>query len=175
MTDAIDLLLRDKPGARQLLDFHHAYPTFLPQFVAEFRWLKKQGRGAAGAQSVFHYLRWAREWHGMDEFGINQNLAALAVRVCVIVWPDINGMAKLVRCKADDILGTRIRRRKGYGSRLLWPVVDLSGVCLPAVSEVERAPSFHVPITTRDANQIEADFSRMVAAAPDPESPRLKE
>ncbi len=123
MIDAIDILLQDKPqpDAQKLLAFHHANPEFLPRIVAEFRLLKRLGRKAGGAKSLIHFLRWDRHWQGIDDFEINDHLRPLAIRVCALLWPDINGMMQFRHCRADDILGARIARRgKRYGN-FLYP------------------------------------------------------
>src|ERR1035437_1374468 len=121
MIDAIDILLQDKhqPDARSLLAFHHANPEFLPRMVGEFRLLKRLGRKAGGAKSLIHFLRWEHRWQGIDDFEINDHLRPLAIRVCALLWPDINGMVQFRHCGADDVLGARIvRRGKRYGNFL---------------------------------------------------------
>ena len=93
MIDAIDILLQDKqhPDVQTLLDFHHAYRDFLPRVVAEFRLLKKQLRKSGSAKAVFYYLRWVEEWRGIK---VNDHIRPLAVRACLLLWPDVNGFVE---------------------------------------------------------------------------------
>jgi hypothetical protein len=78
MSDAIDLLLKDKkhPNVYKLLKFHHDNPDFLPRIVAEFRLLKRLGRKAGSIESLIHFLRWEQHWHGGGDFEINDQLTA---------------------------------------------------------------------------------------------------
>jgi hypothetical protein len=45
---------------------------------------------------------------------------------------------------------------------------------VPPVLEIDRVPSFHVPIGSGDAEKITADFARMVAASNSPEDTTLR-
>ncbi len=166
--------LRSKPGAEKFAAFIEKNEDFLPRVAAEFFWLKRQGRKAGSIGSVIDYLRWSQSWRGVDEFAINDDIGSLAIRVCIILWPELNGMAKMLRCKADDVLGTQIKRTKRYGSRLTWNSDYLNGVERPAVPEITKVPSFHVKITPQEAGTIEADFHRIINAAPNPNDPVLR-
>lgn len=132
MSDAIDLLLKGKkhPNVYKLLKFHHDNPDFLPRIVAEFRLLKRLGRKAGSIESLVHFLRWEQHWRGDGDFEIDDQLTALAGRVCTLLWPDIDGMMRFHSCDADEILGTRIQRRtKRYGCLLRPSKHTLSSGC----------------------------------------------
>lgn len=205
MMDAIDLLLRDKqhPDATKLREFHHANPDFLPRVVAEFRLLKQLGRRAGGVKALIHFLRWERHWHATDVFEIGQNLATFAARVCVLLWPDINGMVQFRPCAADEILDTRIVRQRGkryanrlrHGERTLAPGCSFlppekSGTGLvqpiqwgefptvttipPDVPELDRPPTFHDLIIEAEAATIVEPLRRIAASSPHPRHPRLR-
>jgi len=121
MKDAIDLLLQNKQhhNAKELLTFHHNNRDFFPRIAAELRLLKRLGRKSGSVESLIHFLRWEQHWFRDGEFEINDQLTALAARVCALLWPDLNGIMKFVHCGADDILDTRIvRRGEGYGRSL---------------------------------------------------------
>ena len=203
MIDAIDLLLQDKPqpDAQKLLAFHHANPEFLPRIVAEFRLLKRLGRKAGGAKSLIHFLRWDRHWEGIDDFEINDHLRPLAIRVCALLWPDINGMVQFRHCGADDILGVRIARRgKRYGNFLypgkrtlttgvsfLPPERNGAGLVRPIREEgfpivttmppevpaLDRPATFHSLITEVEALSIAAPLRGIVDNSPTPRHPTL--
>src|ERR1700683_737007 len=120
--DAVDLLLRDKPhaDAQKLLAFQHAHQEFLPAIVAELRWLKRTGRKAGGIKALIHFLRLSRDWRAVDEFKINDHLSPCAIRVCTLLWPDLEGMVQFRRCAADNALGTSIEERgRGYTNVLV--------------------------------------------------------
>jgi hypothetical protein len=171
--DAIEVLLQDKRGAEKLLNFHRNNRTFLPHIAGELLWLIRNGRKAGGVSALIHFLRWDKHWRAVDEFEVNQNLAPLAIRVCILLWPDINGTVRLAHCAADDILGTDIvrSRRRRYGNRLRPTAKTGSswvGARRPEVPEINRTPSFHEKITTSDTEQVGRDFARIVSASPDP-------
>ena len=199
MKDAIDLLLQDKQHADAvtLLNFHRANPEFLPRIVAEFRLLKQLGRRAGGVKSLIHFLRWDRHWHEVDEFEVNQNLGPLAIRVCTLLWPDINGMVQFRQCKADEILGTRIVRRvKRYGNCLYpgkrtlaegcrflriekggaglvrpiqWDAFPTVATIPPPVPVLERPGTMHDLISEAEARKVVAPLrDDVLARAPNP-------
>jgi hypothetical protein len=169
--------------------------------AAEFRLSKKQGRKAGGAKSLFHFLRWEGRWQTIDDFEINDHITALAIRVCVLLWPDINGMARFNHCAADEILGTRIvRRGKRYGNCLypgkrtlsagysfLAPKKDGAGLerpiqrrgfptaitIPPAVPMLDRPATFHSLIAESDAASIAAPLHVLVDKSPNPRHPLL--
>src|SRR5579862_1328539 len=199
MTDTIEILLKDKPHihAQKLLSFHRTNPEFLPRMVAEFRLLKKLGRKKGGAKAMIHFLRWEHDWQRIDEFEINDHLRPLAIRVCALLWPDINGMVRFLRCKADDFLGTRIERRGTRtfvypGKRTLgadysfvlpqedgeWLVrpIQRAGVTTnpPPVPTLARPATFHRPITEPEAVAIATSLHDIVASAPKPGDPLLR-
>ena len=179
MKDAVELLLQEKPGAEELLVFHCSNREFLPRVVAELRWLKALGRKAGGADAVVHYLRWDRKWRGVDHFEVNQNLAALAVRVCVLLWPDINGLLQFRKCPADRILGTSIRRRKGHYGAFLRVNKTMQAQLnhlphAPDVPVVERESTIHRPITESEAAGLYPFFETLVAGCPNSSDPVLQ-
>jgi len=204
MKDAIDILLSDKqhPDARSLLAFHHANPDFLTSIVAEIRWLKQAGRKAAGVKALVHFVRWFRDWRSVDGFGINDHWAALASRICTLLWPDINGMVQFRHCAADDILDTRIvRRRNKYGSLLepgantlphgysflpreesgagfvrpiRWGAFPTITTLPPDVPALDRPATFHELITESDAASIVEPLRRIAANAPNPDNVQLR-
>lgn len=202
MTDAIELLLQDKPhpAAQDLLSFHHQNPDFLPRVVAEFRLLKRLGRKAGGAKALFHFLRWEQHWHAIDDFEINDHLRPLAIRVCALLWPDINGMMQFRRCASDSILDTHIvRRGSRYGNFLYPGERTLSGGCkflpperegagkvrhvqladgtvipTPPVPVLNRAATLHRPILEEEALKIVAPLRSLIAESPHPRNPILR-
>lgn len=198
--DAIHFLLQDKqhPNAVKLLTFHHANPEFLPRIVGEFRLLKELGRKTGSIESLIHFLRWEQHWHGDGEFEINDQLTALAARVCALLWPDINGLMKFHRCAADETMDTHIvRRRKRYGNLLspgnrtlqegccfLPPEPDASGAGLvrpirlsdyhapvlpPPVPVLDRPATIHALITEDDAASVVVLLGGIVKNSPNPE------
>ncbi len=172
-------MLQDKVGAEELLKFHRKNRTFLPHMVAELLWLKHHGRKAGGVEALVHFLRWEKHWHAVDEFEVNQNLGPLAIRACALLWPDINGIVRLVHCEADEILGTYIvRDRKSRYGNLVRHTAKTGTAWVnarrPELPEIKRTPSFHQKITARDTEQVGTDFARIVAAAPDPNHPLLR-
>ncbi len=202
--NAIDLSLQDKNhfNVAKLLMFHRANPEFLPRIVAEFRLLKRLGRKAGSIESLIHFLRWEQHWHGDGEFEINDQLTALAARVCALLWPDINGMMKFHHCEADDILGTRIMRRgKRYGTFLypskgtldascsfLPPEPDATGMGLvrpirladcsvpvmpPLVPVFDRPATIHALITEDEAAAVAGLLGGIVENSPNPKHPIL--
>jgi hypothetical protein len=202
MTDAIDILLQDKqhPDAQRLLDFHHSNRDFLPRVVGEFRLLRRLGRKAGGIKALVQFLRWEQHWHGVDEFEVSQNLNALVIRTCTLLWPDINGMARYYRCEADDILGTRIVRRGtrygnfiypgrktlNVGCSFLPPERNCTGlvrsircdgvpaaVVPPPIPVLDRPPTIHDLITESEANSIAEPLRRLVDESPNPRHPVL--
>ena len=181
MTDAIDVLLHDKPhpDAQKLLAFHHANPDFLPRIVAEFRLLKRLGRKAGGIKALIHFLRWDRRWEGVDEFEIAQNMGTLAIRVCALLWPDdINGIVQFRESAADTILDTRIERHgKRYGNFLSPGKSTFSAhtaLTLPAIPELDRPPTFHSLISEEEAASVAAPLRTIVENAPMPDNPTLR-
>jgi hypothetical protein len=144
--DAIELLLQDKCGAEKLLKFHRKNRTFLPHMVAELLWLIQHDRKAGGVEALVHFLRWDNHWHAVDEFEVNQNLGPLAIRVCALLWPDINGIVRLAHCEADEILGTYIvRGRKSRYGNLVRPTAKTGTAWVnarrPEVPEIKRRVS----------------------------------
>ncbi len=179
MADAIESLLHGNihPTAVKLLAFHRNNRRFLPLIVAELRLLRASGQRAGSADAIFNYLRWTGDWNGVDDFEVNQNLSALAARVCTLLWPDINGMLKFKRCEADVILGTTIRKRKGwYGARLLpGKTTPLPSGTLPDVPALARPRTVHELITSEEAAKVISGFEALVARAPRPSDPRLQD
>ena len=204
MMNAIDLLLQDKqhPNVAKLLTFHHSNDKFFPRIVAEFRLLKQLGRKAGSIESLIHFLRWEQHWHGDGEFEINDQLTALAARICALLWPDVDGMMKFHSCEADEILGTSIvRQGKGYGNFLspgkrtlpegsyfLPPELDATGVGLvrpirspdcptpvmpPPVPILERPATIHTLITEAEAASVAGRLREIVNNSPNPKDPRL--
>jgi hypothetical protein len=202
--DAIHFLLQEKqyPNAVKLLNFHHRNPEFLPRIVAEFRLLKQLGRKAGSIESLIHFLRWEQHWRGDGEFEINDQLTALGVRICALLWPDINGMMKFHHCEADEILDTRIvRRGKRYGNFLspgkrtllegccfLPPEPDATGTGLvrpirssdcpapvmpPSVPILARPATIHAVITEAEAASVAGRLHEIVNNAPNPKHPTL--
>jgi hypothetical protein len=175
--DAIEKLLAGRPGAEKLLEFHWRNREFLPRMAAEFLLLKRSGQRSGGADAVFHYLRWAEAWHGADEFALNDHLAALAARVCVLLWPEINGMMRFVECDADLILGTSVGRKRGYGN-VLKPTPALQFILngltpAPELPKLDCPRTIHELITFDDAAKIIPWFVYSVAATPSPGDPVL--
>ncbi len=170
--DAIELLLQDKQHltAQKLLAFHRKNRTFLARFVAELRLLQTSGQRAGSAESIFHYLRWVEDWQGVDEFEVNQNLAPLAGRVCSLLWRDVNGMMKFIKCEADEILGTRIVKRRGRYGTFLYPgkTTLLPTIAPPDVPAITRPRTVHELITTADAAKIIPGFEGLVQDSPKP-------
>jgi hypothetical protein len=175
MLDAIEILLSSLHhlDAETLLAFHRTNRTFLPRVAAEILLLKDSGQKAAGANSVVHFLRYDEHWHGVDHFEVNQNLGALAIRVCTLVWPDLNGMVRFVKCSADKILSTRIvkRGKRRYGNFLAGGPAVVGVV--PALPEVKRPRTFHVPITEAEAAEVYSRFEKLVADSSNPRDPAL--
>ena len=113
--DAIEILLerRSHPTAQKLVDFHRANRTFFPAFAAEFLWLKKRGRPGA-AKSLLMFLRSSKQWHGVDQFMVNDLIFPLLSRVCILLYPALNNATLEIRqCEADEILGTDVVAREG--------------------------------------------------------------
>lgn len=198
MLDSIDVLLQDKPhpDAKKLLAFHHANRDFLPRMVAELRLLKRQGRRAGGAKSLIHFLRWDGHWNGVDDFEINDHLGPLAIRVCALLWPDVNGMTQFRNCGADGILGTAIKHRGTRYGNFLYPgkrtltgdflprmrhgagrvrpiLFDGSVILPPAVPVLDRTPTFHPLISESEAANIAAPLRRLAAKSPYRDHPSL--
>jgi hypothetical protein len=204
MADAIDVLLRDKqhPNVEKLLTFHHKNPEFFPRIVSELRLLRQLGRKAGSIESLIHFLRWEQHWHGDGEFEINDQLTALAARVCSILWPDIDGMMKFHLCEADEILDTSIvRQRKRYGncispgrrtlpegSCFLPPDPDSTGAGLvrpirladcpipvmpPPVPVLDRPATIHAVITEAEAASAAGRLREIVNKSPSPNHPIL--
>jgi len=199
MLDSIDVLLQDKqhPDATKLLAFHHANPEFLPRIVAELRLLKNQGRKAGGAKSLIHFLRWEHRWNAVDDFEINDHLGPLAIRVCALLWPDVNGMTRFRRSAADDVLATSIKRRgarygsfiysgkrtlaageflpaRRHGGGLVRPILFDGLVVLPPdVPVLDRKPTFHPLISQVEAASIAGPLRRLANNSPHPNHPIL--
>ena len=200
MLDSIDALLQDKqhPDARKLLDFHHANPAFLPRIVSELRLLRRQGRRAGGAKSLIHFLRWEHRWNAVDEFEINDHIRPLAIRVCALLWPDVNGMTQFRRCAADDILGTGISRRgtrygnflrpskrtlatgeflpvEEHGGGSVRPILfDGSVIFPPDVPFLDRVPTFHSLISEGQAASIVPSVRHLASNSPNPRHESLR-
>lgn len=200
MMDAVSILLHDKKHvtAQKLNAFHYANEKFLPRMVAEIRWLKRLGRTRAGAKALIHYLRWDHDWQPIDEFEINDHLSPIAMRVCVLLWPDINGIMRFRHCEADEILGTWIENGgKRFGNFLypgehtlsegfsflppqnnghgqVRPIFSVGTTLPPEVPLVDRAPTFHLPITESEAALIVAPLHDIVGSAPNPQHPLLR-
>jgi hypothetical protein len=200
---AIDLLLQGKqhPNAVSLLTFHRKNPEFFPRIVAEFRLLKQLGRKAGSIESLIHFLRWEQHWHGDSQFEINDQLTALAARVCALLWPDIGGMLKFSHCEADEILDTSIGRRGKHGNFLspgrrtlpegscfLPPEPDATGAGFvrpirtpdypaplmpPPVPILERPGTIHVLISEEEAAPVAGRLREIVNNAPNPKHPIL--
>ena len=204
MTDPIDLLLQDKQHANvsKLLTFHHANPKFFPRITAEFRLLKRLGRKAGSIESLIHFLRWEEDWHADGEFQINDQLTALAARICVLLWPDVEAMMRFHHCSADEILDTHlVSRDKKYGNVVspgkrtlpesccfLPPEPDAAGwglvrqirscddpgpVMPPPVPVLERPATLHAPITEGEAASIVCGLREILELSPDPSHPIL--
>jgi hypothetical protein len=164
--------------------------------VAEFRSLKRLGRRAGGVKALIHFLRWDRHWHATDGFEIGQNLATFAARVCVLLWPDINGMVQFRSCAADKILDTRIvRRGTRYGTFLYpgkhtlsagsflppekngaglvrpiqWGEFPIVTTLPPDVPELARTPTFHSLFTGEEAAAAVDPLRRIATSTPRPQ------
>lgn len=198
MHDAIHLLLEDKqhPTAQKLLTFHRNNLEFLPRIAAEFRLLMRLGRKGGSIESLIHFLRWEQHWVSANEFEIDDKIRALAARVCVLLWPDLNGMMKFHRCDADEILGTEpVRRGKrcgrfvnpgkytlNSGCSFLAVEQDASGdgltrpiqladgstvVMPPQVPVLDRPATNHSRITEAEAEQVVIPLRRVIKNSPD--------
>jgi hypothetical protein len=176
--DAIEHLLIGKadPHARLLLAFHQSNRGFIPRVTAELRLLRDSGQKAAAVRSIFHYLRWTGRWKGVDEFKVCQSLAALAGRICILLWPDVNGMVQLRHARADGVLGTRRGRTlKRYTNRLIAPPGFVMKGTVPDVPELKRPRTAHLRITCAEAAVVIRQVESLVAQAPDPQAPLLRE
>ena len=203
MADAIELLLQDKlhDTAQELLTFHRDNRDFLPRVAGELRLLRKQGRKVGSAKSLFHFLRWDKPWRTHDAFGLNDHLEPLAIRTCMLLWPDINGMVRLNHCEADDLLHTRIVRRGNhrYGNFVypgnntlgmgvfLTPQRDGGGfvrpLCLdrssspifpPSVPVLDRPPTLHEPLSEAEADTVREPLHRIASESHHPRHARIR-
>jgi hypothetical protein len=199
--DAVDILLRDKPhpGAKDLLAFYEANPEFLSRIVGEFRLLKRLGRKVGGAKALIHFLRWEGNWRSVDDFEINDHLGPLAIRVCALLWSDIDGMMRFYSSAADDILGTWIRRGKKHGDFLCPGKHTLSAASFlppersgaglvrpirrdgfitlsypPDVPELDRPATFHGLISEAKAASVVEPLRRIAESSPNPQHPRIR-
>jgi hypothetical protein len=176
--DAIEILLTGKsdPHAKLLLAFHRRNPTFIPRVAAELRLLRNSGQKAAAVRSIIHYLRWETHWNGVDQFEVNQNLAALVGRVCILLWPDLDGLVQLRKSRADTILGTRRGRSgKRYTNLLIPPPWFTVQGAIPAVPQVDRPRTNHFRITKAEAAEVIAAIEKLVRQAPDPDAELLQD
>jgi len=204
MADAIELLLQGKLKheiAQELLTFHCDNRDFIPRVVGELRLLQKQGRREASAKSLFHFLRWEKRWETRDAFEVNDHLEPMTIRICMLLWPDINGMVRLNRCEADQVLRTRIVHRadhrygnfvrhskdtvnagvflrpKKCGNGLARPML-LDGmpdpVFPPDVPVLDRPPTFHESLSKAEAVVLVEPLHHIAAITHHPRHRRIR-
>ena len=120
----VDDLIRNAKAAtkkqeRLLLDLSqltHDHPEVIPR-LAELAYSRLEDNRAASVHECFEHVRWEMHLHMLN------GLAPLFARVLLYIYPDMNGMVRVVPVPLDDALGMRVSDKKlpgEYARRLEW-------------------------------------------------------
>ena len=118
-----DLIRNAQPATKKeerlLSDFSQLtndHPEVIPR-LAELVYSRLEDNRAASVHECFEHVRWEMRLHMLN------GLAPLFARVVLYIYPDMNGMVRVVPVPLDDALGMRVSGKKlpgEYARRLEW-------------------------------------------------------
>jgi hypothetical protein len=118
-----DIIRMARPNTKQqerllvdLSQLMHDHPELIPS-LAEMVYARLGDNRAASVHECFERLRWDMHWPMLN------GLAPSLARVVLYIYPDLNGMVRVVPVPMDEALGMRVSDRKlpgDYARRLEW-------------------------------------------------------